>query len=386
MKTLSELTNSRCSWSGVRFFPVLICALILTAISAAAVQKIYAADAAQEHQSSEPVANTGSGQIVVPKPNSSPNIPPHARAFGDLNNDGSVGFPDFLFLLEYWGVEFDGAMIGFKDFMALIENWGVVVEFTIRLPREVPLVMVRVPSGSFVMGSPEGERGRFDTEGPQTTVLLTRDYYVGKYPVTQNQWLSLMVWPGTEPSSEFGKGPHHPAYWISWYDAQSFITALNTHITATGQGPLTVRLPSEAEWEYAARAGTTTRFFFGDSLGCDDFEADCAAGVLPGNRSDYMWWLGNSGGQCRPVGQKLPNRFGLHDMHGNIWEWVHDWYADSLPGGSVTDPAGPGTGTLRVARGGSWGHQARNCRAARRFSNSPDTRPLIYGFRLAADT
>lgn len=253
-------------------------------------------------------------------------------------------------------------------------------EFTIMLPGGVPLVMVCIPAGSFVMGSPSDERSRLSREGPQTTVTLTQDFYMGKYQVTQAQWLAVMgSWPGTAPSSTYGVGPSHPAYYISWNDAQNFITALNAHISSSGQGPATMRLPTEAEWEYAARAGTTTRFYFGDSLSVgDDCEDD-------GVRSQYMWYCGNSGSQTHPVGQKLPNAFGLYDMHGNVWEWCQDWYTSSLPGGSVTNPTGPSTGSYRVIRGGGWYNFARLCRSADRHFTTPSNRSYGHcGFRLVS--
>ena len=198
-------------------------------------------------------------------------------------------------------------------------------ERTISLPGEVPLVLVRIPAGTFRMGSPDTERSRWNQEGPLHTVTIGYDFYMGKYEVTQAQWLSLMgSCPGTAPNSREGLGDIHPAYYVSWGDAKSFIATLNTHIAATAQGPLTVRLPSEAEWEYACRAGAQTRFFFGDSLevpdGCED----------DGLRSQYMWYCGNNTSDgAKPVGTKLPNAFGLYDMHGNVEKWCEDsWHSD----------------------------------------------------------
>lgn len=254
-------------------------------------------------------------------------------------------------------------------------------EITIMLPGDVPLVMVRIPAGSFLMGSPEDERGRQSDEGPQTHVTLTRDFYMGKYPVTQAQYEAIM---GSNPSHFPGR-PNNPVERVNWLETQDFISALNSHISDSGKGPATMRLPTEAEWEYACRAGTTTRFYFGDSLGCDDFSEDCAAGTLPGYRSDYMWWQGNSSAP-RSVGQKLPNGFGLYDMHGNVYEWCQDWWALRLPGGSVTDPTGPSmAGSARVLRGGSFIINARSCRSANRTSYNPGVRYRYFGFRLAMD-
>ncbi len=207
---------------------------------------------------------------------------------------------------------------------------------------------------------------------------------MGKYEVTQGQWLALMgSWPEDAPFADYGLGDSYPAYWVSWDDAQDFVAALNTHVTNTGQGPASFRLPTEAEWEYACRAGTTTRFYFGDSLGCDNDCEDCTAGVLPGNRSDYMWYCGNNSPYgSKPVGGKLPNAFGLYDMSGNVWEWCQDWF-ETYPSGPVTDPTGPTTGTYRVLRGGYWSHSAQDCRSAYRYYNSPAYRRDAFGFRLS---
>ena len=190
---------------------------------------------------------------------------------------------------------------------------------------------------------------------------------------------------GSSPSSDLGLGDNYPAYDISWNDCQNFITALNTHIINTGQGAANMRLPSEAEWEYACRGGTQTRFFFGDSLGCDDSTEDCAAGVLPGNRSDYMWYGGNNTPNgSKPVGTKLPNQFGLYDMSGNLWEWCQDWYHSNYNG--APDDGSPWvspTSSSRVLRGGSRNYYAGACRSANRHWNTPGFRYYAVGFRLA---
>lgn len=248
---------------------------------------------------------------------------------------------------------------------------------TIMLPGEVPLELVLIPSGVFEMGAPPDERGRFPSEGPLTTVIISRDFYMGKYEVTQAQWLALMgSWPDEAPSALYGVGPEHPAYFVSWHDTQDYIAALNAHISATGQGPADMRLPTEAEWEYAARADTDTRFYFGDSLTVGDFCED------DGDRGDNMWYCGNADDQAHPVGLKLPNAFGLYDMLGNISEWVLNWDAGLHPGGIVSNPSGPSTGSYRVLRGGSWAFTARGCRSAVRDAQNPTFRNEIWGFRL----
>ncbi|HUT23954.1 MAG TPA: formylglycine-generating enzyme family protein [Sumerlaeia bacterium] len=253
-------------------------------------------------------------------------------------------------------------------------------EITVFLPGDVLLTLVRVPAGSFQMGSPDTERSRYPNEGPVHTVNIAYDFYMGKTELTQRQWLALMgSWPGSAPNSTYGVGDNYPAYFISWNDCQNFIAALNQHIANTGQGPATFRLPSEAQWEYACRAGTQTRFFFGDSLSVDDGDTDGPAGTLPGNRSDYMWFgANNSPHGSKPVGTKLPNQFGLYDMSGNVWEWCQDWYhlsytAAPTDGSAWVSP----TGSYRVLRGGDWRNGAYSCRCAGRDNTYPVSR---YGF------
>ncbi len=257
----------------------------------------------------------------------------------------------------------------------------------IMLPGEVPLKLVKIPSGTFTMGSPDTERSRVAFEGPQTEVTLTRDFYMGMYPITQQQWLAIQnIWPEISPLLEFGLGDNYPAYYVSWNDAQDFISLLNWYINATAQGPITVSLPTEAQAEYACRAGTNTRFYFGDSLSVNDSSTDgpTDSSQYPGNRSDYMWFNFNSGISSQQVGQKLPNAFGLYDMHGNIWEWVQDWWHSSYPGGSVTDPEGPLTGDYRVFRGGAYPISASGCRSAYRYYESSFARDRLIGFRIIA--
>ncbi len=265
---------------------------------------------------------------------------------------------------------------------------GCVYTLTILLPGDVPLELVWIPSGSYQMGRYPGERTSDANEEPQHPVTLAYGFWMGKYEITQQQWLAVRgSWPGTAPSADFGLGNSYPAYNISWDDTKNFITSLNAHIVSSGQGPLTVRLPSEAEWEYACRAGTTTRFYFGDSLGCDGVCADCAAGTLPGNRTDYMWYCGNSSpGGTRPVGGKTANAFGLYDMSGNVSEWCeddsHGRYTGAPNNGSawVDSPRAFG----RSRRGGSFGSYYYSGRSACRVFVTPDSRSNVAGFRLAA--
>jgi len=263
-------------------------------------------------------------------------------------------------------------------------------EITVHLPGNVSLVLVRIPAGSFQMGSPDTERGHNSTEVPLHTVNIAYDFYMGKYELTQRQWLALMgSWPGPAPSTTYGLGDNYPAYYVSWNDAQNFISALNTRVTSTGQGPATFRLPSESEWEYTCRAGTQTRFFFGDSLGADDYGTDAPTGTLPGNRSDYMWYGYNSNTPTlgtKQVGTKFPNQFGPYDMSGNVFEWCQDWWHTDYTGaptnGSTWEVQQSGY-PYRVLRGGAWNNGALNCRSAYRgFVGTPGARGNNNGFRL----
>ena len=212
---------------------------------------------------------------------------------------------------------------------------------------------VRVPSGEFVMGLDSAES--VVNERPLTRVRLSAGYYLGKYEVTQAQWEAVM---GSNPSRFDECGQDCPVERVSWEDVQEYIGRLNALA-----GEKRYRLPTEAEWEYAARAGTSRDHY-------------------SGNVDSIAWHAGNSGDRTHPVGRKAPNAWGLHDMLGNVSEWVQDWRGD-YPGGSVTDPRGPSTGSGRVIRGGSWDIGARGCRARSRYGNGPGGRYGDLGFRLA---
>ena len=211
-----------------------------------------------------------------------------------------------------------------------------------------------IQPGEFMMGSDKGN----DDEKPMHEVRLSKPFYLGKYEVTQGQWQAVM---GNNPS-RFKGDPNLPVEQVSWEAVQAFIRKLNAKEDGT-----TYRLPTEAEWEYAARAGTTTAYSFGDD---------------PLLLGEYAWYSGNAKGKTHPVGQKKSNAWGLHDMHGNVWEWVQDWYSKPYPSGTVTDPQGPASGSIRVYRGGSWITHARYCRVSYRDDQSPGGRVVHLGFRL----
>ena len=216
---------------------------------------------------------------------------------------------------------------------------------------------VWVPAGEFLMGSTSSEAE--DDEQPLTRVRISQGFFLGKYEITQGQWQEVM---GRNPSRFYECGPTCPVEHVSWDDVQEFIQRLNGL-----EGGWRYRLPTEAEWEYAARAGTS-----GDHYAAD---VDVIA-----------WYSENSGRRPHPVGQKAPNAWGLHDMLGNVWEWVEDWYG-TYPGGSVTDPRGPGSGSARVTRGGSWDDFVTGtCRVPSRRNFSPGGDIHFLGFRLLRTT
>jgi formylglycine-generating enzyme required for sulfatase activity len=194
-----------------------------------------------------------------------------------------------------------------------------------------------------------------DFEKPAHEVTISRPFYMGKYEVTQEQYKTIV---GDNPS--FFRGRDLPVETVSWNDCQKFCEKL---CELTGN---VVRLPTEAEWEYACLAGTATRYYSGN-----DEKA----------LAEASWHLEKSGGKTHPVGQKQPNVFGLYDMHGNVFEWVQDWYGE-YEAGAVVDPQGPRQGADRVSRGGSWGVIVWDCRSAGRYINSPDDQVKDNGFRV----
>jgi formylglycine-generating enzyme required for sulfatase activity len=237
---------------------------------------------------------------------------------------------------------------------------------------------VLIPPGSFMMGSTNGEAD----EKPVHQVTISYSFYMGKYEVTQEQWESVI---GSNPSSFQGapgneiakfKNASKPVERISWLDAQQFIGRLN----ATNDGFL-YRLPSEAEWEYACRAGAT-----GDYAGVLDLMAWHDANVKSGNLDRMAWYSLNSGNETHPVGAKQPNAFGLYDMHGNVWEWCQDWYHETYFGAPIDGSAwlSGSEQKYRVLRGGSWYFNATILRSAKRLNNAPDNRSTDGGFRVVA--
>ena len=252
-------------------------------------------------------------------------------------------------------------------------------ETTVTLPGGVPFTVVRIPAGTFQMGSPATERNR-ESDEVLHTVTLTQDYYMAKYLVTQGQWQAVTGTPMSTACGSYGVGASYPVYCVSWDDIRGtggFLEKLNAYLTSTGQaGAGKFRLPTEAEWERAARGRTQTRFSFGDATAGDD---SCGANA---EASPYVWWCNNARGTSHPVGTMLANQYGLFDMHGNLYEWVEDWYG-SYPAGAATNPTGPSTGSYRVVRGGDWYTYLDNCRSANRTNDIPSYRYNVLGFRPA---
>jgi formylglycine-generating enzyme required for sulfatase activity len=247
---------------------------------------------------------------------------------------------------------------------------GVKIEQDIEIAKGVKMTFVLIPAGEFLMGSPPtttpeqlqrifGENLEFhQQEFPQHRVKISKPFWLARTEVTQAEWEAVM---GDNPSHFKGK-PQNPVEHVTWHDCQGFVQKLSVKFKKP------FRLPTEAEWEYACRAGAATDFYFGDSQA-----------ALP----QHAWFNANSGGSTQPVGRTKPNAWGLHDMAGNVWEWCEDWYApyDKAP---QVDPKGPGAGSSRVLRGGSWSYGPGYCRAADRNMRQAEVPGQYYGCRVCA--
>jgi len=326
-------------------------------------------------------------------------------AAADINNNGVVDGTDLTLLLSAWGTnnadaDIDGSgVVGGTDLTALLASWGpcvpgvpawatlleaapnpnVVTSSTLRAAitatglawrvkdTATQIEMVLIPPGTFNMGCSASQYVCASNENPVHQVTLTNAFYLGRYEVTQAQWQARM---GSNPSYfrwasaqvPLAQVPQRPVEQVSWNTIQGFLSQ-------TG-----MRLPTEAEWEYAYRAGTTTAFHG-------------YTGQLSGTNNDSLlgniaWFNSNSNGQTRPVGGKLGNGFGLHDMAGNVFEWVNDWYGD-YSAGAQTNPQGPSSGSYRVLRGGDWDVVSVFCRASGRNGYDPDGSGGNIGFRVA---
>ena len=238
-------------------------------------------------------------------------------------------------------------------------------------PNSIGMEMIEIPAGKFTMGSPAGEKNRRENEKP-VAVTLSKPFLLGKTEVTQGQWQAVMStepWKG-KPLVQADKDG--PATEISFFDAVEFCETLTDLERKAGKLKANeeYHLPTEAEWEYACRAGTTTAYSFGED---------------ESKLGEYAWFRSNADNAgekyAHAVGLKNPNPWGLHDMHGNVFEWCSDWYGNALPGGA--DPVGPEGGSYRVFRGGSWWDYPDSCRSALRRSIVPSSRLSYLGFRVA---
>lgn len=229
----------------------------------------------------------------------------------------------------------------------------------------VSFTMVPVKAGTFTMGATAEQQDPYDNEKPTHQVTLTNDYYMGETEVTQALWHAVTGYSptvsGSSWSSDYGKGDNYPAYYISYEDVLSFLTKLNN---LTGE---TFRMPTEAEWEYAARGGNKSKGY-----------QYSGSNTL----TEVAWYTGNSSNQTHTVKTKLANELGLYDMSGNVSEWCSDWFG-SYSSSSQTDPVGASSGSNRVRRGGSWYNSSRYCRVACRDDSTPSSRFSNIGFRLA---
>jgi formylglycine-generating enzyme required for sulfatase activity len=249
------------------------------------------------------------------------------------------------------------------------------------LENSIGIRLVKIPAGEFDMGAAEGERDEkrikalmkemgkvavvaADGEPDEKRVhrvRIGRPFFLGRTEVTNAQWKQVM---GSVPSRS--QADDHPVERVSWHDAVAFCDTLSA-LPAERSAGRVYRLPTEAEWEYACRAGTTTKFSFGD-----DAE----------RLGEHGWYFENAGGETRAVGTLRPNPWGLHDMHGNVWEWCGDWYGE-YGTAAETDPPGPSAGGVRVDRGGGWSSYIKACRSSSRAASDPSRRYGFLGLRLA---
>ncbi len=244
------------------------------------------------------------------------------------------------------------------------DDAGIFAEFVVK---DVAFPLRWMPAGRFVMGSPKSEAGRWEVEGPQHEVTITRGFWLGETPVTQAQWVAVM-----EKNPSRFKGPQRPVEQVSWHECIEFAGRLNAAVPGLGAA-----LPTEAQWEYACRAGTQGAFHVEGSL--------CTAPEGSDPVLERLGWYGrNSGGETHEVKQKEPNAWGLYDLHGNVWEWCRDGFR-KYDAALERDPVGAAAESAdRVIRGGGWFNHARYCRAASRYAFAPGFRWNYQGLRLSA--
>lgn len=235
-----------------------------------------------------------------------------------------------------------------------------IVDMPERFTNDIDMIFVRIPAGEFWRGSLDSDSQASGREKPQHRVTISQPFYLAIHPVTQEQWESVM---GKNPS-QFKGDPQRPVENVSWHDVQQFLERLSASDNRI------YTLPSEAQWEYACRAGSTGMYCFGDDISL---------------LSAYAWYSENADNTTHRVGQKQANVWNLYDMHGNVWEWCQDFY-DDYSVAATTDPCGPRAGSDRIIRGGSWYYGGQDARAAFRDAASPGDRNGLLGFRCVASS
>ena len=312
----------------------------------------------------------------------------------DFDSNGIVDFGDFILFAQAFGsdqshFDLDGnGSVDFPDFILFAKQFGEGApeeDITVTLPDGAKLEMVWIQPGRFLMGSPDSESGRYDDEGPQHQVTITKGFYLGKYEVTRAQWESVMntrpwAWAGT---FEDPKKAKYPAVNVAWRAVETFIRRLNE-----SEGKEIFRLPTEAEWEYACRAGTTTRWSFGeDSTRIADYARynENSRAVIV--RDDGSIAYGSP--EAQETGSVFPNPWGLYDMHGNAREWVQDFYGP-YSAQPQTDPTGPEWPTegnapqdSHVERGGGYNDRPGSVRSAVRYRGLGQS--ILTGFRVVME-
>ena len=332
---------------------------------------------------SEPLAATGMASVVDALQNQGVNVLPYpvvarlveplmligAFKFGITGPPGVYSILSSTNLTAWSAVRMANNPLGSVNFVDATAN-AFPQRFYRAVLQSPPTNMVLIMSNTFTMGTPATEVNRQADEGPQTAVTISRGFWIGKYEVTQREYQAVT---GSNPS-QFPGDLDRPVETVSWLDATNYCAKLTQQELAAGRiSPGSIyRLPTEAEWECAARAGTTTRFSYGDDPGFTEL-------------TNHAWYSGNSGFGTHPVGQKAPNSWGLYDMEGNVLEWTQDWYGP-YPGGSAIDPQGPDSNAIgaKVIRGGAWDAFEADCRLGRRMLKGvhPFITDFILGFRV----
>ncbi len=261
-----------------------------------------------------------------------------------------------------------------KDYQELAaRHYGVPLEKSADLGNGVKMEFVLIPAGEFHMGSPSAEGRRRSDEGPAHHVKISKPFYLGKFEVTQLQYKAIFGDTAWSAKNYAFKGDNLPVENVKWYEADRFFKEMS-HQTG-----LKVRFPTEAEWEYACRAGTVTPFYTGQTISSDDANYDASRTYGTGVKGLEMK-------KTVDAGSYPPNGFGLYDMHGNVWEWCSDWYRKHYYRESVVDdPKGPASGKKRVTRGGSWKSWPKNCRSADRNKCAPSKSTSNTGFRVVLE-